>query len=408
MDGAWRGALALLSGLLMVTSGCVGIAGDDGDLESNALAMDGGPPEKTGETVTIDLYMDMATQEIEPGTSTMVWAFSTSPDGPFEVPGPEIRVTEGDLVRINFHNLHNMAHTIHWHGLHVPWEMDGVPYLTQDPVMGGETFTYEFVAGPAGTHMYHCHVDAKHHVDMGMYGSFIVEPREGEADEKDVPHDSEETVMLDAWDKDHVHNVDGLGNNADPSSTGNPIHTLDTAESQARDVGNDPPNPTADNSTENNNPAQEERDWYPATYPAYEPEYDSYLMNGKAFPLTEPLSIAEGERLKVRLANAGFVDYSLHLHGHSFLVTHKDGIKLDSPYRADTIHVTPGERYDILIDGVNPGVWLFHDHGGGASNDGVFPGGAMTVLVYEQYEDTAGGQFPDDVSGNYVNAHKRT
>lgn len=407
-----RSILVLVMAGVMLTAGCVGIGTDEEDEALSAQSVSSidatEPPEATGEVKTFDLYLQMTSQEIEPGVSVMTWAFSTSPDGPFTVPGPTLRATEGDTVRINFHNLHNMAHTVHWHGLHVPWDMDGVPYVSQDPVPSGETFTYEFVAGPAGTHMYHCHVDAKHHIDMGMYGLFIVDPREEDREAKEVPHDREAALMLDEWDKDHVHNSQSLGSNADPRKTGNPIHTAETGEQQARDTLNRPPNPNEEDQTTSTNPLQEQRDWYPVTYPAYEPEYEAYLINGKAFPLTEPLSIAEGERLKVRLANIGFQSHSMHLHGHSFLVTHQDGYKLPAPYRADTLTIGPGDRYDILVDGVNPGVWLFHDHAGeGATSDHISPGGMMTLLVYDQFQDRARDMFNGTASGNYLQWYNR-
>lgn len=402
-------ALLVAVSALLVTAGCVStLAGEDGGESLDTSSVDATrPPEQTGDVVAFDLYLRMTSIQIEPGTSVQAWAFSMSPDEKPTVPGPTIRVTEGQLVRITFHNQHNMIHTIHWHGLHVPWNMDGVPWVSQDPIPAGESFTYEFVAGPAGTHMYHCHVDAKHHIDMGMYGMFIVEPREEDMEEKEVEHDNETSMMLDEWDKDHVHNSGQLGQNVGFNKTGNPIHSVDSAEQQARDTLNRPPNPNEDNAAAKTNPAQEERDWYPVTFPPYEPEYDSYLINGKAFPLTEQLRISEGERLKVRMANIGVQPHSMHLHGHSFLVTHRDGYKLDAPFRADTLMIGPGERYDIRIDGVNPGVWLFHDHGEASVNDHISPGGMMTMLVYDQFVDQAGTMFDQGDSGNMLQWYNR-
>lgn len=395
---------------LVLLAGCLGAVGGEDELASSSVPplAASEPVEPSGDVVAVDLYLQPTTQEIEPGESVRTWAFGPSPEGPFTVPGPTIRVQEGDTVRVRFHNLHTMAHTVHWHGLHVPWTMDGVPYVSQDPVASGGTFTYEFVAGPAGTHLYHCHVDAKHHTDMGMYGLIIVEPRPEDREAKEVPHDREQAIVLDEWDTDHIHSVEGAGSGADPSSTGNPLHTVDTAEQQARDAGNRPPNPTQEDAGASTNPLQEQRSWYPATYPAYEPTYDAYLMNGKAFPLTEPLRIAEGERLKVRLANIGAQPHALHMHGHSFHVTHKDGYLLPQAYRADTLMIGPGERYDILVDGVNPGIWLFHDHAGeGATSDHVSPGGMMTLLVYDRFADRAGDLFDGTPSGEWLRAYAR-
>ena len=99
-------------------------------------------------------------------------------------PGPEIRVTEGDRVRVNFTNNLPVATTVHWHGIDLVNRMDGVPGYTQPPVEPGETFTYEFIAYPAGTRFYHTH--GSHHgdealqMDRGLAGAFVVLPRDYE------------------------------------------------------------------------------------------------------------------------------------------------------------------------------------------------------------------------------------
>ena len=97
------------------------------------------------------------------------------------VPGPEIRVNEGDHVRIVVHNEMTQPTTMHLHGVTVPNDMDGVPYITQDPIMPGEFFVYEFdVVDPPGMYVYHSHFNSTEQVGKGMYGAFIVEPRGGD------------------------------------------------------------------------------------------------------------------------------------------------------------------------------------------------------------------------------------
>lgn len=109
-------------------------------------------------------------QEISPGVFYNVWTFNGT------TPGPTIRATEGDLVRIHFVNNGSKSHTMHFHGIH-PAEMDGVFEIVGG---GGGQFTYEFVAGPAGVHPYHCHVmPLEEHIVHGLYGVFIVDPKEG-------------------------------------------------------------------------------------------------------------------------------------------------------------------------------------------------------------------------------------
>jgi FtsP/CotA-like multicopper oxidase with cupredoxin domain len=111
--------------------------------------------------------------EIAPGMFFPAWTFNG------QVPGPTIRATEGDRVRIVFKNMGTHPHTMHFHGWHPP-EMDGS--LPGHEVEPGGTFVYEFDADPYGLHLYHCHaVPLKRHIHKGLYGTFIIDPREGRA-----------------------------------------------------------------------------------------------------------------------------------------------------------------------------------------------------------------------------------
>ncbi len=107
--------------------------------------------------------------EIAPGIFFPAWAYNG------QVPGPTIRATEGDRLRVTFRNLGTHPHSMHFHGWHPP-EMDGA--LTGQEVHPGETFVYEFDADPFGLHLYHCHtVPLKRHIHKGLYGAFIIDPR---------------------------------------------------------------------------------------------------------------------------------------------------------------------------------------------------------------------------------------
>jgi FtsP/CotA-like multicopper oxidase with cupredoxin domain len=90
------------------------------------------------------------------------------------VPGPQLRAEVGDTVRIILHNELPEPTTIHSHGLFVPPDMDGVPAISQDAVLPGESFTYEYTLRNAGSHMYHSHFMAEHQVPMGLLGAFVV------------------------------------------------------------------------------------------------------------------------------------------------------------------------------------------------------------------------------------------
>ncbi len=130
---------------------------------------------------------DDKVMEISPGVFYNVWTYNGS------VPGPTIRATEGDTVRINFTNNGSKEHTVHFHGIH-PSEMDGV----FEPVGGnGGKFTYEFEAGPVGVHPYHCHImPLEEHIVHGLYGVFIVDPKEGRASADEM------VMVLNGFDTD--------------------------------------------------------------------------------------------------------------------------------------------------------------------------------------------------------------
>jgi len=111
--------------------------------------------------------------EIAPGLFFPAWTYNN------RVPGPTIRCTEGDQIKIRFINAGSHPHTIHFHGVH-PYEMDGVPGAGPGEIHPGQTFIYEFEADPFGCHHYHCHaLPLKRHIHKGLYGAFIVDPKVG-------------------------------------------------------------------------------------------------------------------------------------------------------------------------------------------------------------------------------------
>ncbi len=112
--------------------------------------------------------------EVAPGVSFPAWTLNGS------VPGPTIRATEGDRVRVHFQNSGSHPHSLHFHGIHAA-NMDGVPGTGPGgSLMPGEKFTYEFDANPYGVHLYHCHaLPVKRHIHKGLYGAYIVDPKDG-------------------------------------------------------------------------------------------------------------------------------------------------------------------------------------------------------------------------------------
>jgi FtsP/CotA-like multicopper oxidase with cupredoxin domain len=109
--------------------------------------------------------------ETEPGKFVHAWAYNE------QVPGPQLRVREGDRVRVVIRNELPESTAIHFHGVVLPIAQDGVPFITQPPIKPGESYTYEFEAKNAGSHMYHSHINAAKQVGAGLLGAFIIEPR---------------------------------------------------------------------------------------------------------------------------------------------------------------------------------------------------------------------------------------
>jgi len=118
-----------------------------------------------------DLTCKVVQWETEPNKFVTGWTYNGV------VPGPQIRVKEGDRVRLNVKNELAESTAVHFHGLEIPNDQDGVPYITQPPIKPGGTYTYEFTAPNPGSHMYHSHHNAAKQVGLGLLGAFIIEPK---------------------------------------------------------------------------------------------------------------------------------------------------------------------------------------------------------------------------------------
>jgi manganese oxidase len=147
-----------------------------------------------------DLTCSKVQWETEPGRVVEAWAYNG------QVPGPEIRVREGDRVRVVLKNDLDESTAVHFHGLELPNDQDGVPFITQPPIKPGATYTYEFTVPNAGSHMYHSHYNAAKQVALGMLGAFIVEPRDRS---KEPRVDVDYTMILN--DGFHGYTINGKG-----------------------------------------------------------------------------------------------------------------------------------------------------------------------------------------------------
>jgi hypothetical protein len=203
-------------------------------------------------------------------------------------------------VRIIFENHLPESTSIHWHGLEVPLEMDGVPGITQDPVPPGGTFTYEFALHQNGTYFYHSHMPMQEM--MGMIGLFIIHPEK--------PHeprvDKDFGMILQEWAI--------LPNNTIPNS--------------------------------------------------FSMEFNWLTMNGKAGPATTPLMVSLGDRVRVRFVNLGMDHHPIHLHGHQWYITGTEGGRIPETawYPNNTVLVGVAQARDVEFVANNPGDWMLHCH----------------------------------------------
>ncbi len=333
---------------------------------------------KVGEKVhEFDIEVGVSVHEIVPGVKIHAFTYNGT------YPGPEIRVPEGDWVLVNFTNRTPEFHTIHWHGIILANEMDGVPNGTQWGTGPGQTFRYLFRAQPAGTHFYHCHNMTNLHVQAGMFGALIIEPRNPNEDlvRRVFPYQREYTMLLSEVDTVMVQ-----------SQMENMLKEMGVMEKM-----NHSPKLMKEMNGGMMGWFVNKKAFLDAVKEGYIPPYvapkigrspmpsfNFFMINGKAYPMTDEMMIRSGENIRVRMIGAGAMPHFMHLHGHDFWHVCQDGSPLQSPVRLNTVPVFPGTTTDIIIQGTNPGMWHFHDHSDLAStNNGIFPGGMMTMLMYE-------------------------
>ena len=287
----------------------------------SAMQNEGGqllPYTLDGDVKVFELTAQPVLWNINADTQVTAWTYNGM------VPGPLFRVTEGEKVRVIFKNSLPDPTSIHWHGLPVPSSMDGVaqPEVSQKPVMPGETFIYEFEAKPAGTFMYHSHYDTDTQINVGLFGGFIIEPKNwaGTKPDQDI------TMILNEW------------------------RVIDAVT-------------------------------YPAMPAMGEPNF--FTVNGKTYPDIPTINVKAGERVRIRFMGAGQFEHPMHLHGMPFKIIATDGYPVPdvAQLTKDVVPVHPGERFDIEFVADNPGQWAFHCHiVHHATNDDVEPGGLLFLV----------------------------
>ncbi len=233
-------------------------------------------------------------QKIAPFKTIDAWGYNGS------CPGPTIQVTQGERVRILVENALPESTSMHWHGLEVPIEQDGVPFISQKPIAPGDTYTYEFTVHQEGTFFYHAHSAMQEMI--GLLGMFIAHPQTPH-----TPHvDHDFGIVLQEWAV--------LPNNSVP------------------------------------NTASMEFNWL--------------TFNGLSAPATTPLIVRLGNRVRIRFVNLGMDHHPIHLHGNQFVITGTEGGRSPEStwYPTNTVLVGVAQAKVIEFEAKYPGAWMIHCH----------------------------------------------
>jgi hypothetical protein len=247
-----------------------------------------------GGVKVFDIVVGHVRTEFIPGRVVDAWGFNGS------IPGPTIQVNEGDHVRLIVENRLPEPYSMHWHGLEVPNNMDGMPGISQDLIPPGGKFVYEFTVNQNGTFFYHSHMAMQEM--MGTIGLFIIHPRQAHTPRVDRDFG----IVMQEWAI--------LPNNTIPNSLSM--------------------------------------------------EFNWLTFNGKAGPAMTPMLCKRGERVRIRLVNLGMDHHPIHLHGHQFYVTGTEGgrIRTTAVEPANTVLVGVAQARDVEFVAHNPGDWHFHCH----------------------------------------------
>ncbi len=240
------------------------------------------------------LIAEPVRRDFLPGKTVDVWGFNGS------MPGPTIEINEGDRVRFVVENRLPEITTVHWHGLEVPFYMDGVPGVSMDPIQPGGRFVYEFTVHQHGTFFYHSHLPMQEM--MGMIGFFIVHPKRPYQ-----PHVARDyAFILQEWAL--------LPNNSVPN-------TLSM-------------------------------------------EFNWLTMNGRTGPDITPLLCKPGERVRIRFVNMGMDHHPMHMHGHQWVTTGTEGGRIPKAAwtQGNTELVGVAQARVVEFEAKYIGDWMLHCH----------------------------------------------
>jgi FtsP/CotA-like multicopper oxidase with cupredoxin domain len=296
------------------------------------LTAEAGRRSPAGRVVTARLSPRPATVDLG-GRQVRTWAYGET------VPGPLLRARAGDLLRVTVDNRLPADTSVHWHGVALRNDMDGVPGITQSPIGAGSQFRYEFTAPDPGTYFYHPHSGVQ--LDRGLYGVLVIDDPAERGD-----YDAEWVVVLDDW-------VDGTG------------RTPDQVLAQLRKSGGAATGDVGDGTMGGMGGMGDGTMGMggmggmqsPLLGGAGDIAYPYFLVNGRTPTAPVVLTGRPGQRVRVRFVNAGSdTAFRVAVGGHRMTVTHSDGFPV-VPAVTDALLIGMGERYDVTLrlgDGTFP------------------------------------------------------
>src|SRR5215475_8173559 len=252
------------------------------------------PFELDGNVKVFRLTSEVVKRKIAPFKTIDAWGYNGS------CPGPTIQINQGDRVRVIFENRLPESTTVHWHGLEIPIEQDGVPWISQKPIPPGEKYTYEFTVHQEGKFFYHAHSAMQEM--QGQIGLFIAHPEKPYKPR--VDHDY--AIVLQEWAV--------LPSNSVPNSAGM--------------------------------------------------EFNWLTFNGVSAPAITPMIVRLGSRVRLRVVNLGMDHHPIRLHGHQFVQTGTEGGRApeSSWYPMNTVLVGVAQARVVEFEAKYPGSWMVHCH----------------------------------------------
>lgn len=286
------------------------------------------------------------------GKRVRTWTFNG------QVPGPQLDARAGDVVRTEVVNTLPDPLTVHWHGIALRNDMDGVPGVTQPAIAPGGRFTYEFIVPAAGTYMYHSHVGTQ--LDRGLYGPLVVQPTaENPAGQREI------TMMLDDW-------IDGTGKSPDDvladlksdgaqmsGDSGSGMSGMDHGSGMSgmdhgsgmsgMDHGSGSGMSGMDHGSMNMGSRAAGTAASPLGSDTTDVTYPMYLINGRRPESPAAYEVTPGERVRLRLVNvASSTPFRLAYGGGPMTVVATDGYDV-RPVAANSLMIGMGERYDVIV-----------------------------------------------------------